>query len=223
MKSVNRLTLLLALLFLVTCAYAQDVHYDYDRGANFGSYKTYQWVDADTSQRKVEPPNGLPKLDLPGGGPPNLPAGGPLSIQGGTSDDQLIRQDIERAIDEQLAQKGLTKVEKDGDLLVAYHAAIREEKSINLNGMAWGDRGWGGWGGWGGYGGMLDASINGQTSTIPIGTLVVDLYDPARKQLVWRGEASKTIDVKRDPDKNYKNLQKAMAKLFRKYPPPPGK
>ncbi len=70
---------------------------------------------------------------------------------------------------------------------------------------------------------MLDASINGQTSTIPIGTLVVDLYDPARKQLVWRGEASKTIDVKRDPDKNYKNLQKAMAKLFRKYPPPPGK
>ena len=52
---------------------------------------------------------------------------------------------------------------------------------------------------------------------------MVDLYDPARKQLVWRGEASKTIDVKRDPDKNYKNLQKAMAKLFRKYPPQPGK
>ena len=82
--------------------------------------------------------NGLLKLDLPGGGPPNLPAGGPLSIQGGTSDDQLIREDIERAIDEQLAEKGLTKVEKDGDLLVAYHAAIREEKSINLNGMGWG-------------------------------------------------------------------------------------
>ncbi len=220
MKSANRLTFLLALLFLVACAYAQDVHYDYDRGANFGSYKTYQWVDADTSQRKVEPPNGLPKLDLPGGGPPNLPAGGPLSVQGGTSDDQLIRQDIERAIDEQLAQKGLTKVEKNGDLLVAYHATIREEKSINLNGMGWGN---GGWGGWGGYGGMWDASVNGQTSTIPIGTLVVDLYDSARKQLVWRGDASKTIDVKRDPDKNYKNLQKAMAKLFRKYPPQPGK
>ena len=38
MRSTNRLTFLLALLFLVTGAYAQDIHYDYDRGANFGSY-----------------------------------------------------------------------------------------------------------------------------------------------------------------------------------------
>ena len=45
------------------------------------------------------------------------------------------------------------------------------------------------------------------------------LYDPARKQLIWRGDATKTIDLKKDPDKNYKNLQKAMAKLFENYPP----
>jgi hypothetical protein len=53
----------------------------------------------------------------------------------------------------------------------------------------------------------------------PVGTLVVGLYDPARKQLIWRGDATKTIDLKKDPDKNYKNLQKAMAKLFENYPP----
>jgi len=52
---------------------------------------------------------------------------------------------------------------------------------------------------------------------------VVDLYDPAKKQLIWRGDATKTIDIKRDPDKNYRNLQKAMAKLFKNYPPQPGK
>ena len=66
---------------------------------------------------------------------------------------------------------------------------------------------------------MESGTVTGQTSTIPIGTLVVDLYDPARKQLVWRGDASKTIDVKKDPDKNYRNLQRAVAKLFRYYPP----
>jgi hypothetical protein len=49
--------------------------------------------------------------------------------------------------------------------------------------------------------------------------LLVDLFDPARKQLVWRGDASKTIDLKKDPDKNYRNLQKAVAKLFKKFPP----
>jgi hypothetical protein len=38
-------SVLSAFLFLVACAYGQDVHYNYDRGANFLAYKTYQWVD----------------------------------------------------------------------------------------------------------------------------------------------------------------------------------
>ncbi|MEG9438548.1 hypothetical protein JAO29_20600 [Edaphobacter sp. HDX4] len=49
------------------------------------------------------------------------------------------------------------------------------------------------------------------------------LYDPARKQLIWRGDASKTVNLKKDPNKNYQILQKATVKLFRNYPPPPGK
>ena len=65
--------------------------------------------------------------------------------------------------------------------------------------------------------------MQGQTSSVPVGTIVVDLYDPAQKQLIWRGDATKTIDLKKDPDKNYKNLQKAMAKLFKNYPPQPKK
>ncbi len=166
-----------AFLVIVLCAYGQDVHYNYDRGANFAAYRTYQWVD------------------LPGRVP-----------------DQLIDRDIKRSIDEQLGQKGLTKVEKDADLYVGYQAVIDLEKGINLS--AWGTRGDpGGWGGWD------NGTVTGQTSTIPVGVLLVDLFDPARKQLIWRGDASKAIDLKKDPDKNYRNLQKAMAKLFKNYPP----
>jgi len=171
-------------LLMSVSAYAQDVHYNYDRGANFASYKTYQWVD------------------LPGRVP-----------------DQLIDHDIKRAIDEQLAQKGLTKVEKDGDLCVGYQAVVELEKGINLS--AWGTRG--GPGGWGGLGGFDSGTVTGQTSTIPLGMLLVNLYDPAKKQLIWRGDASKTLDLKKDPDKNYRNLQKAMTKLFKNYPPRAGK
>ena len=80
--------------------------------------------------------------------------------------------------------------------------------------------GGGPWGGWGG-GGWGSGTVTGQTSTIPVGMLLVDLYDPAKKQLIWRGDATKTIDIKKDPDKNYRNLQKAMAKLFKNYPPQP--
>jgi hypothetical protein len=208
MRITKYLTLPLALLFMLTCAKGQDVHYNYDRGANFQSYRTYQWAT---------PPSGPPKADVPAGSP-NLPIGPSPMSGSNVSDDQLLDQDIRRAVDAQLAEKGLTKVDKGGDLLVAYQAHLHEEMSINL----WGS-GTGGWGGGGPFWGGGFSSVQGQTSTIPIGTLVVGLYDPKRKQLIWRGDASKTVNLKKDPNKNYQNLQKATAKLFKNYPPPPGK
>jgi len=222
MKLTKQALFIPMILFMFACAYGQDVHYNYDRSANFAAYRTYQWVDDTTGQPKVNSPTGVPHVTPPSELPNiQLRGGGPLAVRGGTADDQLIRQDIQRAIDEQLAQKGLTKVESNPDLLITYHAAIREEKSINLSAFGTGSGPWGGWGG--GWGVLESGTVTGQTSTIPIGTLVVDLYDPARKQLVWRGDASKTVDVKKDADKNYRNLQKAMAKLFKNYPPQPKK
>src|SRR5208283_4389534 len=111
MRLTRWMPVITTILFMFACAHAQDVHYNYDRSANYGVYKAYQWVDATTGQSKVNPPNGLPQIELPGGGPPNLPGGGPLAVRGGTPDDQLIDQDIMRAVDEQLAQKGLTTVD----------------------------------------------------------------------------------------------------------------
>ena len=61
--------------------------------------------------------------------------------------------------------------------------------------------------------------MTGQTSTIPVGTLVIDLYDPIRKQLVWRGDVTKILDLNKNPDKNYRALQKAVRKLFKNFPP----
>ena len=45
------------------------------------------------------------------------------------------------------------------------------------------------------------------------------MYDPAKKQLVWRGEATKTLDPKAKPDKRQKNITKGVAKLLKNYPP----
>jgi hypothetical protein len=227
-------TLLPFFLIFIPGVFAQDVHYNYDRGANFAGYRTYQWIelpgngprtdDAGSPRSRVELPllpTGLPapppSLPPP---PSGVPASAPYFLDGASdirangSEDQLIDQEIKRAIDEQLAQKGLKKVEKDGDVLVAYHAGLHQETAINLFGSGFREGGFNGW---------AHGSIQGQTSTIPIGTLLVDLYDPAKKQLIWRGDATKSIELKKDPDKNYKNLQKAMAKLFKNYPPQPNK
>lgn len=58
------------------------------------------------------------------------------------------------------------------------------------------------------------------SSTITIGTLGLDFYDRAVTQLVWRGRASETIDPNAKPEKRQKNLDKAMKKLLKNYPPP---
>jgi hypothetical protein len=50
--------------------------------------------------------------------------------------------------------------------------------------------------------------------------LVLDIYDPTTKQLVWTGTATKTLNPSSNQEKNQKNLDKAMAKLLKNYPPP---
>ena len=206
----SRIRLLPAIFSFIACAFGQDVHYNYAHGTNFSSFKTYQWIELPT-EPNADLPKGsaLPGLPALPGGAPNFPAA-PTDVRSTGSEDQLVDQDIRRAVDDQLAKRGLTKVDKNADLVVAYHAAIHEEVAVNLFGSGWGGRN---------YGGMWNGSIQGQSSTIPVGTLVVDLYDTARKQLIWRGDATKSIELKKDPDKNYRNLQKALTKLFKNYPP----
>jgi Domain of unknown function (DUF4136) len=48
----------------------------------------------------------------------------------------------------------------------------------------------------------------------------VDMYSSKAKALVWRGTATKTLDPKAKPEKQEKNLAKAMEKLFKNFPPP---
>jgi Domain of unknown function (DUF4136) len=57
------------------------------------------------------------------------------------------------------------------------------------------------------------------SSTISNGTLVLDVYDPGTKQLVWTGRETKTLDPSSNQEKNMMNLNKAMAKLLKNYPP----
>jgi hypothetical protein len=58
------------------------------------------------------------------------------------------------------------------------------------------------------------------SSTINIGTLVLDMYDVAANKQVWRGDVTKSLNPSKDPEKRQKNLDKAMAKLLKNYPPP---
>lgn len=143
-----------------------------------------------------------------------------VTIKGAQSVNSIVDQNIKDAIDAQLASKGLTKTEGDNaDVLVAYQPAVGQEKQFSSYNSSWGyGPGWYG-GGW--YGGPTSSWSSGQTSTIYIGQVAVDMYDPPNKDLVWRGVVSKQLDPKAKPEKQQKNLTKAMTKLFKNYPPKP--
>ena len=131
-----------------------------------------------------------------------------IAIQGAVTPDQIVDQEIKQAIDMELATKGLTKTEADtADLYVGYQVAVDQEKQWNAYG-----------GGLGFRAGLGTASAT--SSTISIGTLGLDIYDQAGKQLVWRGAATKTIDAKAKPEKRQENITKSVNKLLKNYPPP---
>ena len=171
-------------------AWAQDVRYNFAKDAKFSDYKTYKWVDV---------------------------------IKGSDQVNQITDDQIKAALGAELATKGLTKTDSDNaDLYIGYQTAIATEKQFNSYSTGWGyGPGWGGgWYGYrGGYGGMTSTTTSGSTSTIYVGQLALDMYEVPKKDLVWRGVASKTLDPKAKPEKQEKNIKKAVAKLLKNYPP----
>jgi hypothetical protein len=127
--------------------------------------------------------------------------------------NQITLAQLGTAFDAELAQKGLIKTgSSKSDLVIVYQLAVTQEKEINSYSTGWGyGPGWG-------YGGG-SSSTNTTISTISIGSLNLDIYDSDKKQLIWRGVASKTLDPKAKPEKQEKNIAKAAAKLLKNYPP----
>jgi hypothetical protein len=134
--------------------------------------------------------------------------------------DDLMMTQLGAALDAELAKKGLTK-KTDGtsDLAIVYQVAVKQEKELSTftSGYSTGP-GWGG--GYGGfYGGGGTSTSTTSVYTITTGTLALDMYDASSKKLVWRGIATKTLDVDAKPEKRQKNMAKGSEKLLKKYPP----
>jgi hypothetical protein len=126
--------------------------------------------------------------------------------------DQILDTQIKQSIDAQLTAKGLTKVDSDkADLLVGFQVAVTKERQWSAYGMGDGPF-------WPGMNTPM-GSATATSTTINIGTLLLDMYDPAAKQLVWTGHATKTINPSKDPQKNQRNIDKAMQKLLKDFPP----
>jgi len=118
-------------------------------------------------------------------------------------------------IKKELREGGGTEVSENPDIYVTYHFTSQENTSYNTTSMGYGGYGgyYGGWGGWGGMGGMGTSTTYATTYTE--GTLIIDLYDPESKKLVWRGTG--TVTVKDKPEKQVKQVDKILTKIGAKW------
>jgi hypothetical protein len=114
----------------------------------------------------------------------------------------ITEQRIHQDVNTQLQAKGLAQVDANPDLYVATNVTRQTVPELISNGF----------GPWWGYGSGF-ATVQTYTK----GTLIVDLYDAGTKKMVWRGVATATLSDK--PSKNTSKLDKALTKMFQRYPP----
>jgi hypothetical protein len=126
--------------------------------------------------------------------------------------DALDVDRIKTAVNAALAAKGWTQVESGGDVSIVAIEMTRDQQTLNTFYDGFG----GGWG-WRRFGGGGFGDATTTTETYKVGTVVVDLFDTKTKQLIWRGSSSETLS--NNSDKNIKNLDKGVEKMFKNFPP----
>jgi hypothetical protein len=117
---------------------------------------------------------------------------------------------IKSAVDAQLTAKGWTQVDNGGDVALVAIKTTQTQRTLQTfyDGMG------GGWR-WRGFGGFGEATTTEED--YKEGTLVIDMYDAKTKRLIWRGSAEDMLSDK--AEKNEKNLDKGVAKMFKEFPP----
>jgi Domain of unknown function (DUF4136) len=126
--------------------------------------------------------------------------------------DPLWVDRIKDAVNAALAAKGWTQMESGGQVAIVAMEMTQNQQTLNTFYDGFG----GGWG-WRRFGGGGFGDATTTTENYKVGTLVVDLFDANSKQLIWRGSASDTLSDK--SEKNIKNLDKGVQKMFDHFPP----
>jgi hypothetical protein len=113
---------------------------------------------------------------------------------------------VKDAVNQELAAKGWTEVPSGGDVALVAVQTTRTKREVNTF--------------YDGFGGWRMGGIGNATTTVQhykVGTLVVDMLDGSSKKLIWRGSSSSACSG--NPEKNTKNLDKEVQKMYQHFPP----
>jgi hypothetical protein len=133
------------------------------------------------------------------------------------SRDPLLKKRIQAAIDRYLRSRGYTLVDPEqADVLIVIQAVIKEKMQVT----DWGGPGgfyrnpwYDPWWGVGAYGGRVDVSYYHE------GTLIIDIVDNAKKELIWRGLGTGIVQRYSDREKQRKAVDEYVTAILDRFPP----
>ena len=183
--SMRATLVLLAALAIAPAAHAAKPNIQWNKDYDFSHIKTFAWQDPTS---------------------PSLAQSNPF-----------MHQFIQDQIELRLSEAGLMKAAAGGapDVWVTYHGSVMNNVQLQSDSFGYGFGGYG-MGGWGMYGYGAAGPVSTTTRVVEYleGTLIVDIVDPMKKELVWRG-SSTPILISDSNDKTEKNISKALDQMVK--------
>ena len=173
---MRRLILCIVCISMVAalgCSQMVTVREDFDEFAPFETFKTYAWMDLPEDVRAVT--------------------------------GQWMRADglMRSAIEHQMAEKGFTKVDLNGDVLVTYTFGAKDKGTQTVDYSV----------------AYKQEYSNAEVWKTGGGILIIDLVNARTERLAWRGTAHVALNVDPTPEMIEKNINRAVEKLLDQYPP----
>jgi len=183
---IVRALVVLAIALPFLACSSSRIQSDYDYETDFSSYSTFAWYQTEVSDGPTQGPS------------------------------QIVDGRIRRAIAENVQARGLTQVESgEADLLLTYYVSLNSQMRFNTTGWGYG-YGWG-WGpswrfGYGFWPGWTTTTVH----TYHEGTIIIDIIDREKNQLVWRGVTTRVLGKKSHSDEK---IDQSMSRVFVDFPP----
>jgi uncharacterized protein YceK len=127
----------------------------------------------------------------------------------------LAHRRIVNAIKQGMTASGLAEVEADPDVFVTYYGSTDQQTHFHTT--------YSGVDTWSGSSrsrhrvGFGSASSTTRPTTVTQGTLVIDVWDASRNEMIWRGVATSALSS--NPERNTRTIHRAVERAFRDFPP----
>lgn len=181
--------LVVLLVFLGGACSTLTVNTDFNPAYDFTGLKTYAWVE-----------NGkVPSADT-------------------RLNNDLIIDRVRSSVETNLARRGFVKTnDPSADFQVSWHGAISKKLQVESIDHFYSPYGYGPL-----YRDSFRHGSSMRTSTVreyEVGTLIIDILDPVKHKLIWRGSGSDRLSGETNPDQATRKINEAVTAILKDFPP----